>query len=213
MHPALEISFFYFCGSFLPSRIRIQPTKIDAGPDPKQCIKLRKDLILNTGKVTNLRKLVVQVPLATLYMGQKTRWCSVSHIRLNTAVTLLQFYVFGMKLIYCTLLRDAIHSITFHLQSQLVLYYWHEDDSVVYNNFYIVRNAGLDAAKENRHLTAGRSLVEGYSYPKISVFGSVCLSADKSWRVEGMEWMCASGASHLCVHYSLIVSVHKLAAP
>ena len=31
-----------------------------------------------------LRKLVVQVPLATLYMGQKTRWCCVSHIRLTT---------------------------------------------------------------------------------------------------------------------------------
>ncbi len=104
---------------------------------------------------------MVQVPLATLYMGQKTRWCSVSHIRLNTAVTLLQSYVFGMKLLYCTLLRDAFHSITFHLQSQLRLYYCYEDDSVVYNNFWIVKNSGLHAVKKNRHLTAGKGLVEG----------------------------------------------------
>jgi hypothetical protein len=40
-HPALQnmkfINFFYFCGSFLPSwiRIRIQPNKINADPYPK----------------------------------------------------------------------------------------------------------------------------------------------------------------------------------
>jgi hypothetical protein len=62
-------------------RVRIRNNALNGGK-----IKYR---ILGKGKATNLRKLVVQVPLATLYMGQKTRWCSVSHIRLNTSVTLL----------------------------------------------------------------------------------------------------------------------------
>jgi hypothetical protein len=104
-----------------------------------------------------------------------------------------------MKLLYCTLLRDAFHSITFHLQSQLRLYYWYEDDSDCHKFFVLSKTLVWMRRKRIDTFMAGRGLVEGYSTPKISVFGSVCLSADRSWRVEG-GW---SG----CVRVELVSSV------
>jgi hypothetical protein len=35
--------FFYFCGSLLPSWIRIQPTKKNSDPDPQDCFFCFKD--------------------------------------------------------------------------------------------------------------------------------------------------------------------------